>query len=100
MVVLAVAVGCGADKPVTGTLVYSEKDTRNVRLLDLETGSSRLVDGGRFGSVSIAPDAMHVAYEGVDRIMKVADRAGTMMAPRFLPVTGRQRSRCIPVATA
>jgi hypothetical protein len=71
-------VGCsgedvGSSAP-TGTLVYTERATQNIRLLDVQTGVSALIDGGQFGSVSIAPDGAHVAYHGVDQIMKVADR--------------------------
>lgn len=62
-----------------GTLAYAERDTHNVRILDLATGVDHLIDDGQFGSLSIAPDAAHVAYVGADRVVKVADRAGTIM---------------------
>ena len=78
VLLLALVAACGADPAVTGTLVYSEQGTQHIRLLDLASGTSNLIDGGQFGSVSIAPDAQHVAYEGADRIVKVADRAGTI----------------------
>lgn len=64
-----------ANSTAAGTLVYAERGTQHIRLLDLQTGVSDLIDGGQFGSVSIAPDAAHVAYHGVDQVMKVADRA-------------------------
>jgi hypothetical protein len=35
-----------------------------------------LLDSGQFGSVAIAPDANHVAYQGVDEITK--DRPSVM----------------------
>ena len=50
-----------------------------LRLFDLATGHDTLIDGGQFGSVSIAPDGRHVAYEGFDEIMKVADLSGAIM---------------------
>lgn len=78
VVVLALIAGCAADGTVAGTLVFTERDTQHIRLLDLETGKDQLIDSGRFGSVSIAPDAMHVAYAGAERVVKVADRAGTI----------------------
>ncbi|NVB82548.1 MAG: hypothetical protein HOV81_29480 [Kofleriaceae bacterium] len=61
-----------------GTLVYAERDSHVIRILDLAASSDRLIDDGAFGSVSIAPDAAHVAYVGADRVVKVADRAGTV----------------------
>jgi hypothetical protein len=74
--------GCSADdaasSTASGTLVYTERATQHIRLLDVQTGVSDLIDSGQFGSVSIAPDAAHVAYHGVDQIMKVADRAGNV----------------------
>lgn len=78
MVCVLVLAGCSSTDAIEGTLVYSESGTQHVRVVDLRTGVSQLVDGGQFGSVSIAPDAAHVAYEGADWIVKVADRAGTI----------------------
>lgn len=72
--------GCAAHDHDTavGTLVYAERGTQHIRVLDIGAGTSELIDDGQFGSVSIAPDAKHVAYSGVDKIVKVADRAGTI----------------------
>ncbi|HEY1816979.1 MAG TPA: hypothetical protein VGG74_31740 [Kofleriaceae bacterium] len=47
---------------------------------NLRTGEDTQIDGGQFGSVSIAPDAKHVAYEGIDEITKYADRSGVVTA--------------------
>src|SRR4051812_25103662 len=68
-----------ASTPIgSGTLVYSELDTYNIHLIDLATGRDALIDGGMFGSVAIAPDGSRVAYNGIDNLVKVADRARTI----------------------
>jgi hypothetical protein len=75
---IAVALAaCGASEG-SGTVAYAERDTYNIRLLDIATGASRLIDSGAFAGVTFAPDGKHVAYVGADRVMKVADRSGTI----------------------
>ncbi|HEX5059601.1 MAG TPA: hypothetical protein VFV99_09590 [Kofleriaceae bacterium] len=78
----AFVAGCSDEdvgtSPVTGTVVFTERATQHIRVLDVGTGVSDLIDGGQFGSVSIAPDAAHVAYQGVDQIMKFADRSANV----------------------
>lgn len=78
---VAALAACGGDASTpTGTLVYAERDTANIRVLDLASGDDQLIDSGQFGSVSIAPDAAHVAYEGADEQLEIADRAGGITA--------------------
>lgn len=79
-IALTLVVGCSSStEPVAvGTVVYSQRDTQDIRVLDLASGNEQLIDNGEHGNVSIAPDAQHVAYMGVDRVVKVADRAATI----------------------
>lgn len=76
-VTLTLVAACGASES-SGTVAYAERDTFNVRLLDVATGTSRLIDSGAFAGVTFAPDGTHVAYVGGDHVMKVADRSGTI----------------------
>ena len=72
-------VGCsGADG--TGTIVFSDPGTGHVMSLDVVSGATQLIDGGRFGAVSINPDRQYVAYAGADKIVRVADRRGNITA--------------------
>jgi hypothetical protein len=78
MAIALVAAACDARVSLDGTLAYSERGTGSIRLRDLATGEDRVLDPGRLGSVTIAPDGEHVAYLGSDQMLKVADRAGTI----------------------
>lgn len=77
---LVLLAGCAGSKAATveGTVVYSELGTQDIRILDVATGKSQLVDPGELGAVSIAPDGQHVAYQGIDQVIKVSDRAGNV----------------------
>jgi len=76
-VTLTLIAACGASES-SGTVAYAEPGTYNIRLLDVATGASRLIDSGAFAGVTFAPDGKYLAYVGADRVTKVADRSGAI----------------------
>ena len=64
--------------PGTGTLVYSEIATGDIRVLDLATGDNQAIAGGPAGSVAISRDGQYIAFSRGDRIVRVADRTGAV----------------------
>ena len=79
----SISSACSTSPDLEGTLVYRTRD--QIRVLDLATSRDELIDTGNFGSLSIAPDARHVAYAATDRILRIADRTRSI---RRLPGGG------------
>ncbi|MBL9014171.1 MAG: hypothetical protein JNL83_08340 [Myxococcales bacterium] len=74
-----------SNAPGSGTLAYTEVGTGDIRVLDLASGDHRQLSGGPAGSVAISRDGQHVAFSRGDRIVRIADRAGTSVTELALP---------------
>ena len=67
----------GGQRPGEGVIAFAEPQTLDLRVVDVETGTDKLVDRGFHGSLSISPDGLWIAAVSTDRNVRLFGRDGT-----------------------